>query len=117
MQATIRNFLKLEASGGIVLMGAAVLAMIVANTRPDLYLRHAGVMALAGTGGAASLMSHPSEEARLCAVVALRRRGDPRAGSFLYDSSSLVVAEAAAFPVCTRRSAHSSGPITPRSSR
>ena len=32
MQATIRNFLKLEAAGGIVLMGAAVLAMIVANT-------------------------------------------------------------------------------------
>ena len=32
MQATIRNFLKLEAASGIVLMGAAVLAMIVANT-------------------------------------------------------------------------------------
>ena len=32
MQATIRNFLKLEAAGGIVLMGAAILALIVANT-------------------------------------------------------------------------------------
>jgi len=32
MQATIRDFLKLESAGGIVLMGAAVLAMIVANT-------------------------------------------------------------------------------------
>ncbi len=32
MQATIRNFLKMESAGGIVLMGAAVLAMIVANT-------------------------------------------------------------------------------------
>lgn len=32
MQATIRNFLKMESSGGIILMGAAVLAMIAANS-------------------------------------------------------------------------------------
>ena len=32
MQATIRNFLKMESAGGIVLMGAAVLAIIAANT-------------------------------------------------------------------------------------
>ena len=32
MQATIRNFLRLESAGGIVLMGAAVLAIIVANS-------------------------------------------------------------------------------------
>ena len=32
MQATIRNFLKMESSAGIVLMGAAVLAMIAANS-------------------------------------------------------------------------------------
>jgi len=32
MQATIKDFLKMESSGGIVLMGAAVLAMIVANS-------------------------------------------------------------------------------------
>ncbi len=32
MQATIRNFLKMETAGGIVLMGAAALAMIVANS-------------------------------------------------------------------------------------
>jgi len=32
MQATIRNFLKMESAGGIVLMGAAVVAMIVANS-------------------------------------------------------------------------------------
>ncbi len=32
MQATIKDFLKMESAGGIVLMGAAVLAMIVANT-------------------------------------------------------------------------------------
>lgn len=32
MQATIRNFLRLESAGGIVLMATAVLAMIAANT-------------------------------------------------------------------------------------
>ena len=32
MQATIRNFLRMESSGGIILMGAALLALIAANT-------------------------------------------------------------------------------------
>ena len=32
MQATIRNFLRLESAGGILLMGAAVLAMLAANS-------------------------------------------------------------------------------------
>jgi Na+:H+ antiporter, NhaA family len=32
MQATIRNFLKMESAAGIILMAAAVLAMIVANS-------------------------------------------------------------------------------------
>ena len=32
MQATIRNFLRMESAGGIVLMATAVLAMIAANT-------------------------------------------------------------------------------------
>jgi NhaA family Na+:H+ antiporter len=38
MQATIKNFMKMESAGGIVLMVAAVLAMIAANTAAaDLY--------------------------------------------------------------------------------
>ena len=32
MRATIRNFLRMESAGGIVLIGAAVVAIIVANT-------------------------------------------------------------------------------------
>ena len=32
MQATIRNFLKMESAGGLVLMAAAVLALLAANT-------------------------------------------------------------------------------------
>ncbi len=35
MQATIRNFLQMEAAGGILLMVAAVLALIVANSPAD----------------------------------------------------------------------------------
>jgi NhaA family Na+:H+ antiporter len=38
MQATIRNFLQLESAGGIVLMAAAALALVAANTgAADLY--------------------------------------------------------------------------------
>jgi NhaA family Na+:H+ antiporter len=37
MKATIRNFLQLESAGGIVLMGAAVLAMIAANSPLSSY--------------------------------------------------------------------------------
>ena len=33
MQATIKNFLRMESAGGILLMGAAVLAMVAANSR------------------------------------------------------------------------------------
>ena len=32
MKATIRNFLKMESAGGIVLMAAAALALVAANT-------------------------------------------------------------------------------------
>ena len=39
MQATIRNFLKMETAGGIILMAAAVLALIVANSPLREYYR------------------------------------------------------------------------------
>ncbi len=37
MQATIRNFLKMESAGGILLMGATVLAMVVVNSPLEDY--------------------------------------------------------------------------------
>ena len=37
MKATIRNFLQMESAGGIVLMGAAVLALIAANSPLSSY--------------------------------------------------------------------------------
>jgi putative heme-binding domain-containing protein len=73
----------------------AVIALIEQNNGQDTYLRHAGIVALEGIGGANSLVNHPSEEVRLSAVVALRRLASPLVATFLSDASELVVVEAA----------------------
>jgi quinoprotein glucose dehydrogenase len=64
----------------------------------DPWLRHAGVMALLGTGSAgdiAALSSHPSAQVRLAAVVALRRLASAALAEFLEDPDPAVAAEAA----------------------
>ena len=73
----------------------AVVAMIAENDGRDLYLRHAGVTALAGCEGIAELADHESREVRLSAVVALRRRGSEDVARLLEDESDEIVAEAA----------------------
>lgn len=73
----------------------AVVGMIESNGGEDLYLRHSGIMALKGIGGAERLSSHGSEEVRISAVVALRKSRSPAVVSFLKDSSPEVVREAA----------------------
>jgi quinoprotein glucose dehydrogenase len=73
----------------------SVVEMIEANGVEDQYLRHSGIMALKGIGGAERLSSHRSEEARISAVVALRKTRSPAVVSFLKDSSPAVVREAA----------------------
>jgi quinoprotein glucose dehydrogenase len=73
----------------------AVIALIGQNNGKDRYLRHAGIVALEGIGGADTLIDHSSEEVRLSAVVALRRLKDPGVGTFLSDASERVVLEAA----------------------
>ena len=73
----------------------AVVALIESNSPDDTYLRHAGIFALEGIGGAESLLSHPSEQVRLSAVVALRRLANPSVAGFLFDASEAVVTEAA----------------------
>ncbi len=73
----------------------AVVDFIASNDIEDSYLRHAGVMALVGTGGANTLSKHDSEAVRLSAVVALRRAQDPSIVQFLSDESEIVVLEAA----------------------
>lgn len=72
----------------------AVVSLIEENNGEDSYLRHTGIRALEGIGGAERLLDHPSEEVRLCAVVALRRLKDPKVAEFLDDESELVVLEA-----------------------
>ncbi len=85
--------------GGSSAMPMAI-AMIEKNNGADLFLRHAGITALAGICAAdaqplGKLSASSSEEVRLSAVVALRRLADPGVAAFLADGSPLVVAEAA----------------------
>ena len=71
-----------------------------ANNNEDVFLRHAGVVALARAAEESPrsvllLTRHPSESVRLAAVVALRRVGNSGVAMFLNDSSEKVVNEAA----------------------
>ena len=72
-----------------------IVSMIEATAIDDTYMRHAGIFALEGIGGADTLSTHPSELVRLSAVVALRRLADPSLATFLFDDSETVVTEAA----------------------
>ncbi|MGK0236899.1 MAG: quinoprotein glucose dehydrogenase [Candidatus Pelagisphaera sp.] len=72
-----------------------VVSMIADNDGGDLYLRHAGIVALEGIGGAERLANHSSKEARLSAVVALRRNRSSEVAVFLKDRDAEVVREAA----------------------
>ena len=77
---------------------AALVSMLAANDDRDVYLRHAGSLALASIGDAAALeplAQHESRAVRLAAVVALRRMGHAATARFLADKDELVVVEAA----------------------
>jgi len=94
------RFFAAEALGRIGAPSAIVpiAGMLAANDGEDVYLRTAGVHALAGIGDPAALealAAHRSAAVRIAAVVALRRLGDPRAAMFLEDADPLVVTEAA----------------------
>ncbi len=76
----------------------AVVAMLVENADRDPMLRHAGIMALAGSGDVAkvaALKKHDSPSVRRAAVVALRRLKAAEVVDFLADSDIQVVVEAA----------------------
>ena len=76
---------------------APILAMVRDNNDADAYLRHAGVMALAGVGDAATLAkaaSDPSAAVRLGAVLALRRLGRGEVAAFLNDADPKIATEA-----------------------
>jgi hypothetical protein len=75
-----------------------VVSMVRANDDRDVYLRHAGVMALAGCGDLPALRrlkDDSSRAVRLAAVVALRRLGHEGVQDFLRDQDATVVLEAA----------------------
>ena len=93
-------FFAAEALGRIAYKPAVgpLIEMLEANADRDVYLRHAGSLALALIGDAAAigkLAKHPSTGVRLAAVVALRRLGQPLVAEFLSDADEGIVTEAA----------------------
>jgi quinoprotein glucose dehydrogenase len=75
-----------------------VLEMLRANADRDAYLRHAGVMALAGIKDAGTLLpaaKDASVSVRLAVLLALRRLKHPEVAQFLKDGDSQIVLEAA----------------------
>ena len=75
-----------------------ILDMLEANDDEDVYLRHAGAIALARIGEAEPLVAlegHSSRAVRLAAVVALRRLQHPGVARFLDDADEYIVTDAA----------------------
>lgn len=77
---------------------APLVMMLEANNDADPYLRHAGVMGLAGVQDFRWLndfVSHPSSAVRMGALLAMRRLERPEVAQFLRDDNPLIVTEAA----------------------
>ena len=75
-----------------------VISMLEANNDEDVYLRHAGALALARIGDADALLdleNHESKALRLAAVVALRRMAHPGVARFLDDADEHIATDAA----------------------
>lgn len=76
----------------------SIIAMLRDNDDVDPMLRHAGIMALAGTAAPAQLLglrNHPVSSVRRAAVVALRRLEAVEVTQFLADPDPVVALEAA----------------------
>lgn len=94
------RFFAAEALGRIAYAPAIdpIIKMLQENNDVDLYLRHAGSLALARIGQVApveALADHPSRALRIAAVVALRRMKAPGIARFLQDKDEYIVTEAA----------------------
>jgi putative membrane-bound dehydrogenase-like protein len=79
-------------------LGRLELEMLADNNDRDIYLRHAGSLALARIGDApaiAALSQHPSRGVRLAALVALRRMRHAEVAKFLTDTDEGIVTQAA----------------------
>ncbi|MFM1878161.1 MAG: hypothetical protein RLZZ241_1027, partial [Bacteroidota bacterium] len=76
----------------------ALIDLLAENQDKDVYLRHAGVLALSRIGKTApliALVSHSNRSLRLAAVLVLRRLAHPEVSQFLKDSDMFIVEEAA----------------------
>lgn len=77
---------------------AGIVEMLRRNNDEDLYLRHAGSLALSRIGNSefiAALSGDPSRAVRSAAVIALKRMGDENISLFLQDSVESIVTDAA----------------------
>lgn len=75
-----------------------ILAMLRDNGDRDAYLRHAGVLGLAGIGDVPALLAAAgdgSSSVRMGVLLALRRLHNPEVARFLHDSAPALVLEAA----------------------
>jgi len=75
-----------------------LLDMIASNDDRDVYLRHAGVLALSRIGKTEAildLVDNPKKSLRIAAVLVLRRLEDARVSQFLKDPDEYIVTEAA----------------------
>ena len=94
------RFFAAEALGRIMYEPAinGIIELLSSNNDEDVYIRHAGSLALARIGKAdpiIALSKNPSRAIRIAAVVALRRMSHPGITAFLGDTDEFVVTEAA----------------------
>ena len=94
------RFFAAEALGRVAYKPAAapIVAMLAANDDKDVYLRHAGSLALSRLGDSSALgalSQHSSRAVRIAAIIALRRLRSPEIARFVADSDGLIVQEAA----------------------
>ncbi len=94
------KFFAAQALGRIAYPDAInpLLEMIAENNDEDLYLRHAGVLALSRIGEAQpliDLVSSDDKSLRIAAVLVLRRLQHPDVAQFLSDEDEYIVTEAA----------------------
>ena len=74
-----------------------IIKMLQKNNNEDIWLRHAGVIALARIASESSLVNlkdHSSKALRLAATVSLRRQKSSKIEEFLFDKDEGIVTEA-----------------------
>jgi quinoprotein glucose dehydrogenase len=94
------RFFAAQALGRIAFAPAVepILKMLEANNDEDVYLRHAGVLALARIAKeepVAALADSPNRAMRIAAVLVLRRLRSEKVALFLKDKDEYIVTEAA----------------------